>query len=215
MTAGTRLALALLVCPAPLAAQGFLERFSYEGLRFSGIALELGAVTSDRLTSEATPALRVDYGFIAPGVRLLFGVAYFKGVFDAEEIAEFENRLRGVVQDPTGDFTVNVGDISLADLGISVDLQWVLDPGADVIPYAGVGLGLHIRHADGRAIDNTFVGDALSTIAAGVAASAGIEIVLTPWLRSTIDVRGELASELRTFTARGGLMVRVPGRPRR
>lgn len=197
------------MCPAPLAAQGFLEQFSYEGLRFSGVSVEVGAIASDRLTTEFSPALRVDYGYIAPNVRLLLGVAYFKGEFQAEEIAKFEESLRRMVRDPTGDFTVDVGRIALADLGLSLDLQYQFDPGRDVLPYVGVGLGVHLRNADGDAVDGTFVGDALSTIAAGAALSTGVEAALTRWLRFVIDVRGELTSELRTLSARSGFMVRL------
>lgn len=142
MSASIRLALLLLVLPAPLAAQGFLDRFSYEGTRLSGIGFDFGAIASDRLTSEPTGALRVDYGFIAPNVRLLFSVGYFKAAFAAEEIAQFETRLRGVVQDPTNDFTIDVGTISLVDVAASLDLQYMFDPDGDVIPYLGVGLGV-------------------------------------------------------------------------
>ena len=45
-----------LVCmaatPVTLPAQGFLEQFSYEGLRLSGLGVEMGGVVSDRLTAE-------------------------------------------------------------------------------------------------------------------------------------------------------------------
>lgn len=212
MTAGIRVALALLLAPAPLAAQGFLERFSYEGLRLSGVGIEFGVVASDRLTSEPTAALRVDYGFIAPNTRLLFGVAYFKGEFSADEIAKFEARLRGVVRDPTSDFTIDVGSISLADIAGSIDLQYMFNPGGEVTPYLGLGLGVHVRNAAGLAIEGTFVDDALGTIAAGAAVSAGLEVTMTRWLRLTTDLRGEVTGELRTFTARGGLMFRFPRR---
>ncbi len=210
MSAGTKLAVAWLLLPGSLAAQGFLEQFSYEGLRLSGIGFELGAVASDRLTTEPIGALRIDYGYIAPNVRVLIGGSYFKGVFNSDEIARFEDQLRRVVIDPTLDFVIDVGTISWADFAGSLDLQYVFSPAAQVMPYVGLGLGVHVRDADGTAIEDTFVEDALDTIAAGVTVSLGAEFVLGPGVRFTADVRGELTSELRTASLRGGFAYRIP-----
>ncbi len=160
MNAGIKLAVAWLLLPGSLAAQSFLEQFSYEGLRLSGIGFEFGAVVSDRLTTEPTGALRIDYGYIAPKVRVLIGGSYFKGAFNSDEIARFEDQLRRVVIDPTLDFVIDVGTISWADFEGSLDLQYVFSPTAQVIPYVGLGLGVHVRDADGTAIEDTFVEDA-------------------------------------------------------
>ena len=86
-----------MMCPQVLMAQGFLEQFSYEGLRFSGIGFEFGGVLSDRLTREVTGAVRIDCGRIAPNVRVLFGVSYFEGQFNETEIREFALGIQQVV----------------------------------------------------------------------------------------------------------------------
>lgn len=211
MRAGTKLAVLGLFLPGTLSGQGFLEQFSYEGLRLSGIGIEFGAVVSDRLTTEPTWAVRIDYGLIAPKVRVLIGGSYFRGDFNADEIAQFESRLRRVVRDPTLEFAIDVGTITWADFEGSLDLQYLFQPAARVIPYVGLGLGVHVRDGDGTAIDGTFVEDALDTIAAGATLSLGTEIVLAPRVRLTADLRGVLTSELRTASARGGLMFRIPG----
>lgn len=215
LNACIRLAVGWLLLPGSLAAQGLLDQFSYEGLRFSGLGFEFGAIVSDRLTTEPTGAVRIDYGYIAPKVRVLIGGAYFKGAFDDGEIARFENRLRQVVTDPTGDFDIDVGTITWADFDGSLDLQYLFRPEARVIPYVGLGLGVHVRDGDGAAIEGTFVEDALDTIAAGATISLGAEFVLSPAVRFSADLRGELTSELRTVSVRGGLMYRIPDRGNR
>lgn len=202
----------LVFLAPPLSAQQIFDQFSYEGLRFSGIGVEFGAVGSNRLTAEPTGAVRVDYGYIAPNIRLLFGLAYFKGDFDSESIAEFETRLRGVVDDPTGDFAIDVGTISLADLEASLDLQYVAPFTNRVVPYIGLGIAIHFRNGSGTAIDGTFVDDALDTIAAAGTVSAGTHLALAGPVFLTADLRAALSSELRTLTGRGGLMIRVPRR---
>jgi hypothetical protein len=201
----------LAAAPAAVRAQGFLDQFSYAGLRLAGIGIEMGGVVSDRLTSAASPAVRVDYGMIAPRVRVLLGASYFKGNFNASEIAKFTQRLRGLVSDPTNDFTINVGQIRWSDLETDLDLQYLF-PNGPVETYVGLGLGVHVRNGNGTAINGTFVEDALDTIVAGLNLSAGAMVPVTPALAFTADLRGSLTSELRSASARAGLMLRFPHR---
>lgn len=204
-----------LLLPTALSGQQIFEQFSYEGLRLSGIGIEFGVVRSNRLTAEPTGAVRIDYGFIAPNLRLLFGASYFKGNFDEEDIAEFEAKLGAIVTDPTGDFTIDVGTISWTDLEMSIDLQYVFPYTNRVVPYLGVGLGVHYRDGSGAAIDGTFVEDALDTVAAAANVSAGSHIALAHPLYLTLDLRAGFSTELRTLAGRGGLMVRFTPRQTR
>lgn len=211
----TTVTLALLIAlPVALPAQGFLERFSYEGLRLSGLAVEMGGVVSDRLTAEPSPAFRMDWGVLAPRLRLMVGAGYFRGEFNQEQISRFAQRLRRVVVDPTADFAIDVGSITWAQLELDGDLQYLF-PARRVQTYLGVGIGAHVRDGDGAAIEGTFVEDALDTVAAGVNLSAGVEVALVSHLAATVDLRGALTSELRLASARGGLMVRFPAPVRR
>jgi hypothetical protein len=212
LSAGIKLGLLLILLPAPAAAQGFLEQFSYEGLRLSGIGVEFGAVASDRIERRPSGAVRVDYGMIAPKVRVVFGAAYFRGDFNDEEIRKFEARLRDVVVlgDPGGSFTVDVGRIALTDVEADLNLQYLFDNGPRLITYLGLGAGVHVRNGSGDAIDGTFVEDALDTVAAGLALSIGADFALARAFHLTLDLRGGLTSELRTASARGGFMYRLP-----
>lgn len=208
MNAVTRLVLALLLCPQVSKAQSFLEQFSYEGLRFSGIGVEFGGVASGRLTRETTGALRIDYGRIAPKVRVLLGVSYFEGEFKESEIQEFALGIQRVV-DPARSSIIDIGTISWSDVELDLDLQYMLEAGRRVTNYVGVGFAAHVRNGTGTIIDDTFVEDALDTIEAGLNLSVGTAIELVPAIQFTIDLRGGLTSELQTATARAGLMYRV------
>lgn len=208
MRAGIRIAVLLAVAPAPLTAQGFLERFSYEGLGLSGIGVDFGGVVSDRLASDLTAAFHVDYGMIAPNVRTLLGVSYFRSRFSDDEIANFEDRLDALVNDPS--VSISVGEITWTNVTFDLDLQYVFGPARRVTPYLGFGIGVHVRNASGAAIEGTFVEDALDTVAAGLNASTGAEITVARNVRLTLDVRGLLTSELLAATARAGVMLRFP-----
>lgn len=208
MSVGIRIAAFLLLVPASAVGQGFFDQFSYEGLRFTGIGLDVGSVWSNSLTSEVGGGVRIDYGQFAPRVRLVFGALYFKGQFNDEKIAEFEDRLADLVPDPG--VTIDVGSVSLADVEVYIDLQYTPVQLGRVRPFVGLGFGAHVRNGQGAAIDDTFVEDALDTVAAGVSASIGFDLAVLRQLSLTAEVRGGLTSELRTLSARGGLMFWLP-----
>jgi len=201
----------LLLTPGLVTAQSFLEQFSYEGLGFSGIGFDIGPVGSNRLTTEMSVGVRVDYGMIAPRVRVMFGANYFKGQLNQEEILEFQRQLLQIVQDPTGDATVDVGEIRWSNLEATLDLQYVFPSGPRFLSYIGLGFGAHIRNGSGTAIENTFVEDALDTIAASADLSLGMEVALANHFNFTTDIRGTLSSELIMASVRAGFMYRILG----
>ncbi len=193
---------------APLRAQGFLEQFSYEGVRFAGIGIDAGAVISNSLTTEPIGGVRIDLGLFAPRVRVMLGGSYFRGQFDAEQIAEFETRLQELLVDCT--CSLDVGSVTMANVEVFADLQYLLRSVGRVQPYVALGISAHVRDGDGAAIDGTFVEDALDTVAAGVGAAVGLDVAILSRLAFVAEVRGGLTSELRTVSARGGFMLRFP-----
>jgi hypothetical protein len=191
----------LVLTPTPLVAQGFFEEFSYEGIRLSGIGADGGVVLSNSLTTEPIGGIRVDLGTFAPTVRVVVGGSYFKGQFKEDRLREFEQRLEDLVGEP-----VDIGAITLSNIEVFLDLQYLLPRLGRFQSYLGLGFGAHIRNGDGEAIEGTFVEDALSTVAAGLNGSVGLDVALIPQLSFTAEARGGLTSELRTLSVRGGLM---------
>jgi outer membrane protein W len=198
----------MLLLPGSVWAQGFWDQFSYEGIRFSAVGVEAGAMWSNRLTTEPVGALRVDFGNFAPKVRVLLSATYFKGQFRQEEIDEFERQLEEIVDDPT--VMIDVGTITWADYGLALDFHYLFEPGRRVRPYAGLGVGLHFRNGNGEAINGTIVERALDMVDVGIIGSLGFEIGLTKSLVLTADARGEATTELLTASVRGGLSYRIP-----
>jgi hypothetical protein len=201
----------ILLAAAPsgrLAAQGVLNQFSYDNLRLSGIQLDVGPLGASDLTGATVGGLRVDYGRIAPKVRLLLGLSYFHSRFDQQAITRFERRLDSIVNPGTPD-SVNLGRISLSDLIGDVDFQLVFPQGHGVTAYLGTGVSVHVRHGSGPAINGTFVQDALDVITAGLNGTMGFEFNLSPAWRFTVDGRGVLSSGLRTVSLRTGIMYRL------
>src|SRR5205809_5059376 len=141
--------------PDRLSAQGFLSRFSYDNLKPSALQLDLGPVGGNNIRGTLTGGVRLDYGLIAPRIRLLFGLSYFKADFSSAARARFEQRLRSVVIDPSADDTIRLGRVTWSDVTGDVDLQYVLPHGHAVITCLGIGIGAHVRHGSGQALNRT------------------------------------------------------------
>jgi len=204
--------LLLAVYPSSrLTAQGVLEQFSYDNLKPSALQLDIGPLGGNNIRGALVGGLRLDYGLIAPHVRVLFGLSYYKADFSSEARARFEQRLKSVVKDPSGDDTINLGRITWSDVTGDVDLQYVLPQSRTVTAYMGVGIGAHLRHGSGAAINGTFVQDALNEITAGLNGTLGAEFGAKRW-RFTLDGRGVLSSGLSTVSLRSGVMYRWAGK---
>jgi hypothetical protein len=206
--------LLLAVYPSSrLTAQGVLEQFSYDNLKPSALQLDLGPLGGSNIRGALVGGLRLDYGLIAPHVRVLLGLSYYKADFSSEARARFEQRLRSVVIDPTGDDTINLGRITWSDVTGDVDLQYVLPQSHTVTAYLGLGIGAHLRHGSGAAINGTFVQDALNEITAGLNGTIGTEIGAGRW-RVTLEGRGVLSSGVSTASLRTGVAYRWGARKR-
>ncbi len=201
---------AWLAGPRALAAQGLLEQFSYENLKPSALQLDLGPLGGNNVRGTLAGGLRLDYGRVAPRVRVLLGLSYFKAEFSTAARQRFVQRLRGVVSDPDSNYTINLGPMTWSDVTGDLDLQYALAQGHAVTAYTGVGLGIHVRHGSGPVINGTFVQDALNEITAGLNGTLGAEIGAQRW-RFTLEARGVLSSGLSTVSLRTGAMYRWAG----
>ncbi len=204
-------AIALLLsarAPERLCAQAILNRFSYDSLRPSGLQADLGALGATRLRGTIVGGVRLDYGYVAPHVRVLLGLSYFKGTFNQHAIDQLTRKLRSLVTDPDSNFTINVGRITWSDLTGDLDLQYVLPQGRSVSAYLGLGMGVHLRHGSGNAINGTFVADALGGVSAGLNGTIGADYAVGPRWRLTLEGRGVVATDLSTVSLRAGVMYR-------
>ncbi len=209
----TAAVLALLRTAEPanrLAAQGVLNQFSYDNLRLSGIQLDAGLLGASDLIGSTVGGLRIDYGRIAPKVRLLLGVSYFHSRFDQQALQRFERRLDSIVN-PGAPDSINLGRISLSDVVGDVDFEFVFPQGHGITAYLGTGVSIHVRNGSGPAINGTFMEDALDVITAGLNGTMGFEFNLSRAWRFTVDGRGVLSSGLRSVSLRTGIMYRLRG----
>jgi len=202
----------LTVCPSSrLLSQGVLDQFSYDNLQPTGLRFELGPLGASKLKGALLAGVRFDAGNIAPRVRVLLGLSYFRSGFDQQSLNDFASRIRSLVHDPDSNFTVSVGQIRWSDLAGDLDLQYAFPQGTALTTFLGAGVGVHWRHGSGSAIDGTFVQDALDGLFPAVNFTVGAEVRVAPRLALSFEGRGVLSDGLASASLSAGLMYRFHG----
>ena len=214
MRAGTVLvgALALAafaagISPGAVGAQDLAD-YDYENLGFRGVAAEAGYLIPTRVEETYSYGIRLDLGYLGPGLRILPGISYWSSRFKASEVAEFERKLDTLIarqtepgQEPT---TVELGGIDWSDLVLSLDAQVVWDGPLGTLPYLGAGASVHLLNGEGDAVSGTFVEDLLDAVRAGINLQAGLELPLADSFRLYGGARYEVLGDLQYLEIRAG-----------
>lgn len=189
----------------PLAGQG-LSDLDYEDLSPRGFLLGGGWVTSNRVEDTHAFWGRMDLGFAGPGVRVTTGMSYWRSILAPTEVARFEGRLADLIEAEVEDRpAIQLGEITWANVALSVDAHVLWRVPGGVLTYAGVGGTAHVMRGGGTAIEDTFIQDLLNTIRAGANAHVGMEIPLTDRVRWVGESRLEWVQSVTHLGFRTGL----------
>lgn len=200
-------AVALATSVVGLGAQTLAD-YDYENLGFRGVAFEGGYLIPSRVDNTYSFGLRLDLGYLGPGLRILPGISYWSSEFKRSEVAEFERKLDALIarqtdpgETPT---TVELGGIDWSDLVLSLDGQVVWDGPLGMLPYVGAGASVHLLNGEGDAVSGTFVEDLLDAVRAGINLQAGLEFPFTDHFRLYGGGRYEVLGDLQYLEIRVG-----------
>jgi len=192
---------------APNGAKGQdLADFDYEHLSLRGVGFEWGYLYPSRVERTQSYGMRVDLGYLGPGLRIVPSVTYWKAPFRAEEIQELEDRVAGLVQTQAGGPapTVDLGTIEWSDVAVAVDAHVVWRIPFNFLSFGGLGVAAHVMNGNGTAINGTFVEDLLDSVTAGFNLHAGLEYPLSDRFRLNGQGRYEVLGDLQYFQLRFG-----------
>ena len=191
-----------------------LADFDYENLAFRGFGLEAGYVWPNKVEPTASYGVRMDLGYLGPGLRVAPSITYWSSRMKAREVGELEGRLNGLIArtQPGGPgVPVSLGLIEWSDLALALDAHVVWRVPHGFLTFAGAGASVHFLNGAGDAIAGTFVEDLLDSVSAGVGLQAGLEVPVTDNLRVYGAGRLELLEDLRYGALRGGLQFHFGG----
>lgn len=192
-----------LAAAAPVSAQTLAD-YDYENLAFRGVGIDVGYIWTDKVRDTESYGVRLDLGYLGPGVRIAPSLSFWASRFTAEEL----DRLAARINERVGFQAVHgedLGPIRWSDISLSLDSHFVWNTPLRVLTFIGVGGGLHALNGQGHAVDDTFVEDLLDSITAGVNALAGLEFRPLPRVRVYAEGRYTALNSIQWLGARGGL----------
>lgn len=185
-----------------------LANYDYDQLSFRGIGLDAGYIFPNKVEDAAQYSLRIDMGYLGPGVRILPRIGYFSSTMTGVEVAGLEERVADLVfeQNPFSPRpVVDLGGISWSALTLGLDAQIVWRVKNRFLTYLGAGAAAHLQNGSGASIDGTFIEELLDGPVAGGNVHAGLEVPLGSMVRIYADARYELLGDLRFPALRAGL----------
>ena len=191
-----------------------LADFDYENLSFRGFALEFGHLWANRVEEANTVGLRVDMGYLGPGLRITPTVSYWSSQLNRSEVAELEASVERLIDQQGGPATdVDLGTVDWSDFSVGLDAQLVWSVPFNLLMFAGVGAAVHFLNDGGPAIEGNFVEDLLDSANPGVNLHGGFEYPWE-WFRLYAEGRFELLEDLNYFEVRlGGQIMTGPAAP--
>ena len=209
------LTFAFVLCTAVPAAAQTLADYDYENLSFRGVGFDYGYIWPTKVASTPAYSVRLDLGFLGPGVRIAPTISYWHSEFRTSEIDRLAaqiNRLPSLRDQNVTIEAADLGEIKWSDLSLGVDAHVVWTTPMGLLTYVGAGAAAHLLNGQGEFIDDTFVEDLLDSTTAGLAFMGGAELQATPRLRWYGEVRYTIASDVRYPGLRIGASLMLPPR---
>jgi hypothetical protein len=207
----------LMVCAPAVSTAGAqtLADYDYDNLSFRGIGLDYGYIWPSKVSSAPTYTIRLDLGFLGPGVRVAPSISYWSSDMRAtqlDRLADQINRLPILIQEGVTVTADDLGEITWSNLSIGLDVQMLWTTPIGLMTYVGAGAAIHALNGHGDFIENTFVEDLLDSTGGGIALMAGLEYQLLPRLRLYTEARYTLVTDIRYPGVRMGASLMLPPR---
>lgn len=190
-----------ILATATAASGQTLADYDYEYLGFRGFGVDIGYIWPDKVEATHQYGLRLDLGYLGPGIRVIPSLGYWRSQLTDQEVEDLETRLSETVGNPI----TGLGPIQWSDLSFSIDGQVVWNTPIRVLTFLGAGVAFHALNGQGASIDDTIVEDLLDTITAGVSALAGFEFQPVRRFRVYAEGRYTAMNSIQYLSARGGL----------
>ena len=198
------LAAALLGLAGHAGAQSLAD-YDYENLALRGAGLDFGYIWADKILDTEAYGVRLDLGYLGPGVRIVPSLSYWSSRYTRPEL----DSLAARINQETGSIITgaDLDPVKWSDLSFSLDAQFVWNTPLMVLTFLGAGAGLHALNGQGAAVDDTFVEDLMDSITAGVNALAGLEFEPVSGIRVYAEGRYTALNSIQYVSAKGGLQL--------
>lgn len=205
---------AALLAPATARAQTLAD-YDYTNLGFRGAGLTYGVIWPTKVQATSTYGVRLDLGYLGPGVRIAPSITYWSSSFRDSELARFAERLNRLPALKRQGASITAADLKpmkWSDLALELDAHYVWTTPVGLLTYLGGGVALHALNGQGEAIEDTFIEDLLDSFSAGITAIGGLEYPVTDRIRVYGELRLTGLSDVQNAGLRIGGALMAPGR---
>ena len=199
----------------PIVATGSLKGqeladYDYEKLAFRGISVEYGNILFKTYEETEVYSVKLDLGFLGPGVRMATRASYWSSEMVPEELVSFESSLNTMILAQGGVLPGNgleIGSIKRDDMSVSVEADYVWRIPLGMLLSTGLGASAHLVNGTTQIPDDNFLNGLLDSFTAGFNVHSGLEYLVTDRIRLYGDSRIGLAGNVRFFQFGGGLTI--------
>ena len=199
----------------PIVATGSLKGqeladYDYEKLAFRGISVEYGNILFKTYEETEVYSVKLDLGFLGPGVRMATRASYWSSEMVLEELVSFESSLNTMILAQGGVLPGNgleIGSIKRDDMSVSVEADYVWRIPLGMLLSTGLAASAHLVNGTTQIPDDTFLNGLLDSFTAGFNVHSGLEYLVTDRIRLYGDSRIGLAGNVRFFQFGGGLTI--------
>jgi hypothetical protein len=187
-----------------------LADYDYEKLAFRGISVEYGNILFKTYEETEVYSVKLDLGFLGPGVRMATRASYWSSEMVPEELVSFESSLNTMILAQGGVLPGNgleIGSIKRDDMSVSVEADYVWRIPLGMLLSTGLGASAHLVNGTTQIPDDTFLNGLLDSFTAGFNVHSGLEYLVTDRIRLYGDSRIGLAGNVRFFQFGGGLTI--------
>lgn len=203
-----------ILAPATARAQDLAD-YDYTNLAFRGAGLTYGVIWPAKVQSTPTYGIRVDLGYMGPGVRIAPSLTYWSSSFRDSELERFADRLNRLPALERQGAQITAADLKpmkWSDLALELDAHYVWTTPVGLLTYVGGGVGVHVLNGQGEAIQDTFIEDLLDSVSAGLSAIGGVEYPVSDRFRLYGELRLAGLSDVQYAGLRVGGALMAPGR---
>ncbi|MBX6363572.1 MAG: hypothetical protein IRZ00_06860 [Gemmatimonadetes bacterium] len=203
-----------ILAPAAARAQDLAD-YDYTNLGFRGAGLTYGVIWPAKVQSTPTYGVRLDLGYLGPGVRIAPSITYWSSNFRESELARLADRLNRLPTLEEQGVRLTAADLrpmKWRDLALELDAHYVWTTPVGLLTYLGAGVAVHALNGEGEAIQDTFIEDLLDSFSAGLSAIGGVEYPVSDRFRLFGELRLAGLSDVQYAGLRIGGALMASGR---
>jgi len=197
-----------LCIPMSLLRGQELADYDYGNLALRGISMDYGNISFSSFEETESYSVKLDLGFLGPGIRMATRASYWSAQMRAEEIGGLESSLTTLLLAQGGSLPSNgldLGSIRRDDASLSVEADYVWRIPLGFLFSTGLGASVHLVNGTTEVPDDIFLNGLLDSVTGGFNIQGGLEYVVADRIRIHGGSRVGIVGDVRFFEFGGGV----------